>query len=251
MASNITLKPQILELLGLKPNDMTVYTSLLQLGSAPLRRVAQEAGLNRGTAYDALKRLMSAGLVTHVDAKSHRYFTAEDPQKLRGLATRREVAIQAARQTLDEMIPELRELEGKSGHRPAVRYYEGPGGVQDILKDVLSHTERTKSKTYRVYSSSGIRDLIASAWPRYNAHRKKLGVKVKAIALGEGGKTVGMDERKWLTQEEGAPTYIFIYGSKTAYVASDEHDRLFGVIIEGSAIASTQCMIFDALWDGL
>ncbi|MDP2631647.1 MAG: helix-turn-helix domain-containing protein [Candidatus Uhrbacteria bacterium] len=251
MSRKITIKPQTLELLGLNDKDMQVYVTVLRLGSAPLRRIAEKSDLNRGTTYDALKRLKSAGLVSYVEAKSHRYFTAEDPQKLRGLATRREVAIQEARQKLEEIVPALRELAGDSKYRPAVRYYEGARGVRDILEDVLSNTVKTKSKTYRVYSSPGIRDLISAAWPRWNNTRKNKGVHVRAIAIGEGGKTHGLDERKWLTRKEGSPTYIFIYAEKTAYVAIDESNRLFGVIIEGPAIASTQTMIFDALWETL
>lgn len=245
------LTSRTLELLGLKEKDMQVYRVLLSLSSAPLRRVAQEAGLNRGTTYDALKRLMDAGLVSFVDAKAHRYFTAEDPNKLRTLASRRELEMQKAREQLDTALPGLQSLLGQSEHRPAVRYYEGKAGVKDILLDVLAQTKSTREKTYRVYSSSGIRDLISSAWPRFSTQRKKEGVRVRAIALGEGGRTVGLDERKWLTQKESAPTYIFVYANKTAYVSLDDRKRLFGVIIEDKAISKTQRMIFDSLWRNL
>lgn len=248
MAHPFNLKPQTLELLGLTEKDMQVYTALLRLETAPLRKIAEEASLNRGTAYDAIKRLMSNGLVSFVDAKKRRYFTAEDPQKLRGLATRKEVELKEARLALDEALPDLRALIGVSGHRPSVRYYESASGVRDILEDVLLETEKTRTKTYRVYSSSGIRDLIAASWPRYNQARKKKAIQVKAIAIGSGGETHGLDERKWLSQDDGAPTYIFIYGKKTAYVGVDGAKKLFGVIIEDDAIAETQRMIFDALW---
>jgi len=251
MKQNLIIKSQELELLGLKEKDYEVYLTCLRLGSAPLRKIAEEAKLNRGTTYDALKRLIGSGLVSHVDAKSHRYFTAEDPQKLRGLATRREVAIQTTRQKLDEMLPHLRDIAGEAEHRPAVRYYEGYAGVKDILQDVLSTTNRTKEKTYRIYSSAALRDLIVSAWPKFTMTRKKRGIKVQAIAIGDGGSEAGLDERRWLTKTASAPTYIFLYGNKTAYVSADEKERLFGVIIEDKAISATQNMIFDSLWNTL
>ena len=116
------LSEETLELLGLTAKDMQVYTALLKLGTAPLRRVAEESGHNRGTVYDALKRLLDLGLVSHMDAKTHRYFTAEDPHKLRGLAMRREVAIQEAQLKLADVVPQLQELLGKSAHRPTVWY---------------------------------------------------------------------------------------------------------------------------------
>lgn len=251
MFSKLIMDLQTLELLGLKEKDVAVYTTVLQLGSAPLRRIAEEAKLNRGTTYDALNHLREVGLVSYVDAKRHRYFTAEDPQKLRGLATRREVALAEARQNIEAVVPQLRALAHESSHHPAVRYYEGVGGMRDILEDVLYTSERLEEKLYRAYSSSSIRDLIAAAWPRYNTTRKNRSVHVRAISMGPGGTTHGMDERRWLNKTASAPTYIFIYGKKTAYVATDEQQHLFGVIIDDASIATTQQMIFDTLWENL
>ncbi|MBT5807722.1 hypothetical protein HOI18_00400 [Candidatus Uhrbacteria bacterium] len=242
------LPSKVLDLIGLKEKDMKVYTSILQLGTAPLRKIADEASLNRGTTYEALKRLMEHGLVSYVDAKSHRYFTAEDPQKITGLATRREVALQDARSTLKEVVPELQALLGRSKHRPSVRYYEGEGGVREILEDVLKTTEATRDKRFRIYSSEGIRDLIAKAWPGFIKKRIRKRVTVRTISIGKGGQTHGLDERKWLSQDDKAPTYIFIYPGKTAYVSIDERRELFGVIIDDEAVAATQEMIFDAMW---
>lgn len=237
------------ELLGLKSKDWPVYLALLQLGTAPLRRIAEEAGLNRGTTYDALKRLIELKLASYVDAKSHRYFTAEDPSRLRGLATRREVAIQEARQEISSLLPELQTLLGASTHRPVVRYYEGDSGIRSILEDVLQVAEQTESNMYRIYSSAGrISDLILAAWPKFTSTRIKRGINVRAIAIGGGGSTAGLDERRWLRKDVESPTYIFLYEGKTAYISIDNQNKLFGVIIEGEAIAATQKMVFEMMW---
>lgn len=244
------LDPQSIKTLGLEEKDLIVYTHLIRLGTAPLRKIALETGINRGTTYDALKRLQSAGLVGFVDAKRHRYFTAEDPQKLRGFVTKRELALQTARQKLEEWIPSLSQMKGTAEYRPAVRFFEGKRGVKEILEDVLLTTKRQKQPLYRVYSSSDIRDLVLSAWPSFTETRKKAGVKVRTIAIGAGGTTVGLDERKWLTKDGTAPTYIFIYGDKTAYISKDKND-VFGAVIEDPAITATQKVIFDQLFQVL
>ncbi len=183
-----------------------------------------------------------------MDAKTHRYFTAEDPIKLRGLATRREVAVQEARLRVDQVVPELQNILGFALHRPSVRYYEGEQGVRDILLNVLKTTSRDASKLYRIYSSEGIRDLVAHAWPGFTKRRIRQHVRVKTIAIGRGGRTHGLDERKWLSQSDVAPSYVFVYPEKVAFVSLDERRQLFGVLIEDGAIAKTQEMIFDALW---
>ncbi|MBI4599074.1 hypothetical protein HY734_02665 [Candidatus Uhrbacteria bacterium] len=251
MSHSIRLSDEVLELLGVSRKDFDIYLCLLRLGTAPLRRLAEEAGLNRGTAYDALKRLMAAGLASYVDARTHRYFAAQDPTALRGLATRREVALREARTDLDGLLPSIEALRGQSGHRPAVRYYEGDSGVRDLLEDVLATAERSHEKSYRVYSSAGIRDLIAGAWPGFTKERIRRGVRVRAVAVGTGGTTAGLDQRKWLTDAVQAPTYIFVYPGKTAYVAVDASKKLFGAVIEDAAVSATQALIFDALWKAL
>ncbi len=251
MKKNDILSPEVLELLGLTKKDLDVYQALLRLGSAPLRRIAEEANLNRGTAYDALKHLLDANLVSYVDAKTHRYFTAEEPHKLRGLATRREVAMREASKTIDALIPSFDVVRGESGHRPAVRYYEGDAGVKDILEDVLTITERSETREYRVYSTAAIRDRKDAAWPTFSKERVKRAVRCRAIAIGKGGTTAGLDERRWLSQSDSGPSYIAIYHGKTAYIFMDSKKRLFGVIIEDSAISAMQELIFDALWKSL
>jgi sugar-specific transcriptional regulator TrmB len=240
-----------LTLIGLSNKDTEIYMTLVSLGSAPLRRIAQESKMSRSTVHDALRKLMDMGLVGFVDSKQHRFFTAEDPQRLHSLMIRKELDVQEAREKLEVQIPQMQALFGAMSYRPTVRYYEGSSGVKAILQDVLATCEKSRSKTYRVYSSAGIRDLIASAWPRFSSTRKQRGVSVRAVALGEGGKTIGLDERKWLTRKESAPAYIFIYDKKTAYVSADDRGRLFGAIIDDEPIAQTQKMIFDQLWEHL
>jgi HTH-type transcriptional regulator, sugar sensing transcriptional regulator len=242
------ISPKVLNLLGIKEKDMKVYLALLKLGTAPLRRIADEAGVHRATTYDALKRLMAVKLVSYLNAKSHRYFTAEDPKRIRALATQREVALQEAREEIDQVIPQMKQRLDWAKYRPVVRYYEGENGVKEILEDVLLHTKKAQKKTYRVYSSSAIRDLIAQAWPGFLKKRIRQGIHVRAVSIGTGGRTAGLDERKWLSEEVAAPTYTFLYAGKIAHVSLDEKKQLYGVVMEDDAIYQTQKRIFDQLW---
>lgn len=249
--NSVSIDAQTLEILGLNQKEINIYLTVLKLGSAPLRKVAEVSGLKRGTVYDALKKLQNLGLIGFLDGKRHRYFTAEHPRRLQSLVTQREVATQEARQDIISKLPQLESLIGIAGHRPNVQYFEGASGVKSILEDVLSETVKTRSQLYRVYSSAGIRDLIASAWPSYNNSRKKLGVRVKALALGEGGGTHGLDERKWLSTDDSAPMYTIIYNNRLAFIGLDDRDQLFSVMINDKAIADTQRMIFDSLWQAI
>ena len=54
------LKP-ILSQLDLNENDVKVFLAAFELGYAPASAIAKQAGLNRITAYEALKRLVKKG----------------------------------------------------------------------------------------------------------------------------------------------------------------------------------------------
>ena len=54
--------PQILQKIGLSGKAIRVYLALLTGGPASVRKLAERAGLNRGTSYDALKELQSRNL---------------------------------------------------------------------------------------------------------------------------------------------------------------------------------------------
>lgn len=248
MAKPLTLSHETEALLGITAKEFRVYTTLLQLGTAPLRKIAEESSFARGSTYDALKSLIKVGMVQYVDATSHRYFSALAPQALTGIAHRRELSLREAVVEMEQMIPDLEALMGMSAHRPRVTYMEGEQGIKQLLEDVLTTTQRSGDRTYRIYSSQGIRDQIAHTWPSFTKERIKRGVRVKTLAIGEGGQTFGLDDRKWISKKQSAPSYVFIYPSKTAFVCIDEHKKLFGVLLEDSALSQTQAMVFDSLW---
>lgn len=246
-----TLNVQAIKELGLKKKDFDTYLTVLKLGSAPLRKIAEHMKEKRSTVYDTLNRLKEEGLISFLDERRHRYFVAESPDRLRALLTQREVAVKEAKGRVESALPALEALMGSEGYRPSVHYFEGERGVKELLEMVLLETERTKSSMYRVYSSAGIRDLIAASWPGFNDKRKRMKIRVRAVSLGAGGTTHGLDDRRWLTNEDSAPMYTFIFAGRLAFVGLDKGDKLFGVVIEDRAISETQRLIFDSLWKTL
>ena len=148
-------------------------------------------------------------------------------------------------------LPELESMYEKTGARPVVKYYEAESGVKTILQDVIATTENSENKTYYIYSSADIKSYLYKAYPKFSEDRIAAKVKVKAIAIGQGGELVGLDERKWLTKKEGSPSYIFIYPGKVAMISLDALDRPVGVIIENDGLYETQKMIFESLWQTL
>ncbi len=51
-----------------------------------------------------------------------------------------------------------------------------------------------------------------------------------------------------LSGDAGAPTYVMIYGEKTAFISLDASATLLGVLVEDAGTAATQRLLFDSLW---
>lgn len=264
---------------GLNEKEISVYLGLISLGPSPVRLIASKSGTNRGTTYDILKSLMDLGLVSYYKQYSKsskkQYFVAEPPRKLLDAVEAKRRNFESLKLEIGQAIPELESLYEKSGARPVVKYYEGTAGLRIILQDVLASMrgknspnpslekrgtpsllqregwgEFSESK-YFVYSSADIKNQLYKAYPNFNKDRIKAGISNQVIAFGKGGELVGLDERKWIDKEHGAPTYIIIYAGQVAMISLDATKNPVGVIIENDALYETQKMLFEFIWQKL
>ena len=238
----------VLSKFGLSDKEIEVYLTLLSLGPAPVRKIAIESGVNRGTTYDILKSLQSAGLVSYYHKAKHQYFVAEDPKKLLDAFRARLDKFEALKKEITEVLPELRLLHAAVEDRPVVTYYYGAVGVRLILQDVLDQVELEDIKEYYVYSSATIRQYLYAAFPDFSESRVVKKINVKVIALGRGGELVGLDERKWLSDKQSAPTYTLIYAGRVAMISTNKEGMPVGVIIQNRGLYETQKIIFTNLW---
>lgn len=258
--------------LGLNEKEVAIYLTLLSHGPSSVRKLAGISGINRGTTYDVLRSLKERGLACFYHEDTKQCFVAEDPSRLSELIVTQESELARAKQSVSELIPELRSLHDRGADRPVSRYYEGPQGIRAILLDVLDSmaysAEATEArekepafaeassgreeKTYCVYSSSAVRDAgLYASFPDYTAERIARHVRVKTIALGHGGSDAELSEHKWIPATEAAPTYILIYAGKCAFISLNTSHMLVGVVIENAGVYETQKILFEALWKSI
>lgn len=240
----------VLNKFGLSEKESSVYLTLLKLGPSPVRQVARESGVNRGTTYDILKSLQEQGLVTYYHKDPHQYFVAEDPNRLYEALRIKIENLKKLHNEMGEVVPQLRSMTTVED-RPAVTYYDGTVGLRTILQDVLERVSGSSNKEYYVYSSASIRRYLYATYPDYSEERINRGIYVKVLALGAGGETLGLDERRWLPKEHTAPTYTIIYAGRVAMISTDKRGVPMGLIIADSGLYETQKIIFEQLWERL
>jgi hypothetical protein len=191
-------------------------------------------------------------LVSYLHREKHQYFVAEDPGVLQQVLGEKERRVSALRAGLTGTIPVLRSMFNQAGGKPVARYYEGRHGLRTILADVLEEADKNM-KEYVAYSTAEFRSPLYAAYPSFTADRIKRNIRVRVIAIGEGGYLKGLDERRWLAHddEHKVPTYTIIYGMRVALMSAGSGGDPFGMIIEDPGIAATQLFLFDWVWGKL
>ena len=238
--------------LGLSPKETKVYLSLVKEGPSSVRQLAVATGMNRGTAYDVLKDLQAHGLARFYNAETRQYFVAVPPKRLEEIAKEKEAELHQVAHDLSSVVSQLETLYDGGDREPIVRLYEGPDGVRQILEDVLASVEGTANMEYCVYSSSAVRNAgLYVGYPDYTKDRIAKGIQLKNISFGKSGKTSGLDERRHIMSNAGAPTYVLLYAGKVANIFLDGRGEFMGLIIDNRAMYETQRVLFMELWDRL
>ncbi|WP_409524320.1 TrmB family transcriptional regulator [Nitrincola sp. MINF-07-Sa-05] len=240
---------QIFAQLGLDTRAVSIYRSLLSLGPSPIRTIAERSGVNRGTTYDLLKQMQQQGIVAYLPKGKRRYFSAREPEVLLQLAEERKVQLdQTISQLKTRIIPELHHLKPDFS-AANVQFYEGDAGIEQVLRDILSQVSQQDDKQYRVFSSKPIRPLLYRPFPTFTAQRVQRGIHVRVIAIGDGGESAELSERKWIKTEGPVDAaYIAIYPPRCAIISLASDNYPTAVVIDSQEVAMAQKIIFDTLW---
>jgi len=248
----LTVQKLLVEL-GFSAVEAETYWALLNLETVSIRKVAEQSGINRGTTYEAIKRLVATGLVHTRKTGQREYYSAESPEKIYDLIRDKRKDLWRTQQEAQTLIPELLAKKARPQGRPLVRYYEDDEGVVTILKDVLQTCAQLDVPEYYAYSSRPLRKLLYRKFPQFTERRVQEGIGVKVIAVGEGSDTEGLSARKWLPEPSGGETssYTIIYGDKVANISISSDYTPYGVVIEDAGAAAMQRLLFEQLWETL
>ena len=250
MSSTMNALKTLLTDLGISETEAVTYGALLKLDSTSIRKVAAETGINRGTTYDALKKLTDTGLVSVKQNGKREQYTAETPDKIYEIIREKRRDLLDVSEAAKKVIPVLLAQRATTEARPLVRYYEGEAGVTTMLRDVLQTSSLLTKPEYYAYSSSEVRHFLYRNFPQFTERRVAEGIAVKVIAVGPGGDEAPKSARKWLPDppEGGLSSYTIIYGPKVATISIADDATPYGVIVEDAGAARMQRLLFETLW---
>jgi sugar-specific transcriptional regulator TrmB len=240
--------------IGLETRDKRVYEALLEYPQSSLRHIAAITGINRGSVYESIKQLVSAGLVGSIQSGRQQRYIPQDPSIILELLKERQRQAQTAEAQASQYIEQLAKRHIEQAEKPSFAiYYEGDEGIAAILRDVLKTMRSAKPKHYQVISSKQIRHYLYANFPNFTRQRIREGIEVSVIAIGTGGEQDPLSNRRWMQVDNDASAncYTIIYAGKTAFISMNEQNVLSAIVVEDPGVTNLQLEQFSRIWNTL
>ncbi len=237
----------LLESFGFSDKEAKVYFATLIKNNASNSEISEEAGINRVTTYEVLKKLRQKNIVFSSEIDGVLQFSAISPSELLEKYS-------SHLQTFKTALPVIESFQKENFIRPNVRFFEGIKGVQEAYSLTLD----SKTEILNIANSKNIRDH----WPNYDieyvAKRAKKNIFLRGIAPKDKiGEQIHGDDEKYfreirLLDESFFPSSIVeneicIFDNSVLIVSFDPN--IFAILITSPAVMQTQKQIFEVLWN--
>ena|ERR1051326_67193 len=240
---------EILQDLGLSPNEAKIYEGLLEIGKASVPQISLQIGVHKRNVYDIIPKLLKRGLIFQVpDSKETKYAPIE-PSKLADLIWEKEMK-------LNSILPALNKKFKRALPEDAVYVYRGPEGWKNYMRDIL----RVGQDFYCIGAKGAWMDERNKYFfPQFIKEAKKKNIKMHHLFDHEVKekslpilKYVGKDY-KFLPKGYSAPSSIDIFGDYVNIVSGiklggleEEH---YLTVIYDRSIADAFRLWFKFMYD--
>lgn len=235
---------KILETYGLRDNQAKIYLASLELGSAPVTKIAEKACIPRSTSYITLESLQEKGLVSSFKKKSVKWFSAQDPKTVIDLGKQK-------MKLLEQALPEFLAIYGTATTRPDIRFYRGKEGIHIVLEEILAEADE-------LLSFSSTEDLFKTIEEFPEFVKRRIAKHIPSRVISRDSETARERQRiqlQQLRQMKLMPTdfehhgTIFIWANKIAILSFKK--EVSSLIIESEEMMHVQKSMFEMIWNAL
>ncbi|TSC75407.1 MAG: transcriptional regulator TrmB [Parcubacteria group bacterium Gr01-1014_33] len=237
---------QIVEQLGLTQKEAAIYLATLELGQAPVLRIAQKAGVKRPTAYITLSSLHEKGLIDIIPKRATTFYRATDPDLLLEKFNEKVGKFKS-------LLPELKAISNSSPNKPKVKFYEGKTSILSLYeKEIFNRHEILAlvsiKELIRVLSAKELNDLVHIMKATGTHIREFVEKSSEAEEYLKEKNRLALGETKFLTPELHFNIDILVYENTVAMISPK---TVIAVLIEDIAIANAQRQFLEFLWKSL
>ncbi|MDP7116060.1 MAG: helix-turn-helix domain-containing protein [Candidatus Woesearchaeota archaeon] len=215
----------VLNNLGYSRSESSVYVTLLKLGPLTAGKIAKHACISRVAVYDALRRLITDGLVSETLDKSRRILIAVHPKKIQLLLEDRQKQIKRDENTVQHMFA----LFNQSSEHTETKVYAGFCGLKIFYEEFLDAAK----DEWLVLGVPKRAELMGGFLKDLSQRRAKKMIKLRIIFNKDAKKLISVRKKQPLAQVRILPDN---------YITPASIDILPDRV--GIAIYSTEPMVF-------
>ena len=239
-----------LQSVGFTNKQAKVYVAALFLGPSAVQKIAEQAEINRATAYVILGELAKMGLVSESTQGKKTVFVAEPPTSIDRYLDDQSKALVSKKDELKNLLPGLNEMSRSTdgAEVPVVRFYKGKKGIAQTNAE-----SRRKAKAGdEVYGVTNV-DEVEAIFPGHfdeNAVlrvRKKLSSKTLYYSTSQSLPSSKKILRKTKRIKTPVMADITLYPNRATLVTYAGEDST-GIVIENKQIVETLRVVFELAW---
>lgn len=236
-----------LEILGLSPDEATIFLSTLELGGGYASTIAQKSKIPRVNTYHILEKLIKKELINPIKRGKVKFFMPEPPQVL---INQQEEKFRHAQQ----LLPELLSISNTHPFKPKIQAFEG----LDQLEKLFSHMLDAKGELIGYTNLEKLATLTKENLPKHLKKSQKATIKRRLLSPKSESGIKFMHDHYPLDRTEilfiNPDTFPFendisIYDNFVTIISLNPQEPI-GVLIESATHAHTQRSIFNLAWLG-
>lgn len=237
---------------NLDEREILTYKTCLQYGHQSAGQLAHNTGIKRPSVYVILDRLIEKGFIREDESQSTKRFFASSPRQVLTLLQNQEDLFKRQVSEWEELIPELEAIQKKDFQAPRVKFFRGEDSI------ARTYEEAVKSTVFRgIVNPTNIQDVfeeyfwnIAEALSKGKKDARDI---VVDCALARDYKKRYENEHlqiRLISPEQNIMSDTMILDDKVFLLSFEEHEMMV-LDIESPAIAHSQLIMFNALWESL
>ncbi len=242
-----------LEKLGLGENETTLYMLMLEYPKATVRELQRHSPFPRTMLYYVLNNLIRLGLVSAIEEKGRAAYIPHNPERLYDLLRERQHEFEKQKETIKDIIPELKNKYRLAHQRPGVRVLEGLDGYRAFVTDML---ESQPKSIFSYIPTQQTKQPGLEIRQDFTQARITQKIEQQILASDKNAchtwlaKTPSESYTETRLSPPGLTPFeaeMHIYAWKIAYVRYEKHEPII-LITEDQKLYELQRNIFSHLW---
>lgn len=240
--------------IGLTVPEARVYLALSELKEAKTGLLSEKSQVASSKIYTTLEFLIKKGFVSYRLQNNQKVFIAASPDIIKDLFEEKQKDLAQEKNSILELIDELKNKQSTESPFSKYRYYEGIAGLRAIWLEFTEDLDKlSKSDEILVYTAKKEAfENMLGLYEEFHKKRMKKGIKYRLI-LSTEEKELAKKREKQLSEVrflklENEAEWAIVGDKLNIQYATQKSPR--GFIIEDKIFVATFKQVFNQLWEG-